>query len=242
MATHEDILAFARKGDSFTIRDLQNYFQSSNVDFRKRSVETQIGRMVKSNVLERIGRGRYVISPNHKSGFIPFFNDEMEKVSNAVRESYPFLNICVWNLDDIKRLSHYASKRDVIYVEVDREATEGVYNLLTNKFPESKIFINPTENEYTYYINGEPAIVVKPLRTEAPCFSDKYGILHPSIEKTMVDVISDTDFTPWQNHEAVRLYETIYEIYEVSITKLMRYALRRSKSERVKKILSEINK
>ncbi len=241
MASRNDILTFARRGKPFTLANLTDHLQAIHVNFIKRSLETQLGRMVKGNELERLGRGLYKIAENYKREFNPHFNKEMEAIAGVIRRSYPFLDICVWSLEDIKRLSHYASKRDVMYVEVDRDAVEGVFSLLTDSLPGHRIFINPTEDEYTYYINATPAIVVKPLRTEAPCRKDSLGILHPSIEKIMVDVIADSDFRPWQDYEAERLFETIFSLYNVSLPKLMRYARRRSKLALVSKILSSIN-
>lgn len=241
MATRNDILTFARNGTPFSVNRLLDYFQSADIDFNRRSLSTQLKRMVVANELRKIDRGYFVISEGAKSQFYPFYNEEMKKIAGIVRSAYPFLEICVWNLDDIKRLSHYATNRDVIYVEVDRDAVEGVFGLLSESFPDRRVFVNPSENEYNYYINGNPAIVVKPLRTEAPCTKDNEGILHPTIEKIMVDIVSDADFTPWQDYESVRLFDTIFTLFDISSSKLMRYARRRSKSDKIKEIISEIN-
>ena len=239
MATRNDILTFARNGFPFSLNRLLDYFQSAAIDFNRRSLSTQLSRMVNTNELRRVKRGCFIISEDQKSEFNPCYNEEMKNIAEIVRSSYPFLDICVWNLEDIKRLSHYASNRDVIYVEVDRDAVEGVFGLLTETLSDRRIFLNPSETEYNYYINRSSALVVKPLRTEAPCIKDNKGILHPSIEKIMVDVVSDEDFTPWQGYETVRLYETIFNLYDVSTSKLMRYAHRRAKSERIRQLLSE---
>lgn len=242
MATRNDILTFARNGDPFSVDNLLSYFKSADIDFNKRSIPTQLWRMVNANELRKVEKDRFIISDDRKSEFHPFYNEEMKGIADIIRDSYPFMDICIWNLDDIKRLSHYATNRDLIFVEVDRDAVEGVFNLLSETFPNRRVFVNPTENEYNYYINGIPAIIIKPLRTEAPVFKDNDGILHPSIEKIMVDVVCDVDFSPWQDYETVRLCETIFSLYDVSSTKLMRYARRRSKSDKITRLISEINR
>ncbi|MDE7421402.1 MAG: hypothetical protein K2N35_14485 [Muribaculaceae bacterium] len=112
----------------------------------------------------------------------------MKKIALTVPSTYLFLDICIWKLDDIKRISHYATNRDVIYVEVNRDAVEGVFSLLSEAFHERRVF-----------------------------------------------------FTPWQDYEAVRPFDTIYTQYDVSSSKLMRYARRRSKSDNIKELISEIN-
>lgn len=241
MATRNDILAFARNGNSFSLDSLANYFQSAAIDVNRRSLAIQLSRMVRSNVLRKDNNGRFIISENHKAEFHPLYDEEMKKIADVIRSAYPFMDICIWSIDDIKRLSHYASNRNVVYVEVDRDAAEGVFELVSRIFSDRRVFINPTENEYTYYINGNSSIIVKPLRTEAPCIKDNEGILHPSIEKIMVDVVSDVDFAPWQDYETVRLFETISSLYTVSSTKLMRYARRRAKGEKIDRLMAEIN-
>ena len=241
MATRNDIIAFARNGIPFSTDSLANYFQSADIDVNRRSLATQLSRLVRSNVLRKDNNGKFIISDDRKAEFHPLYDEEMKKIADVIRSSYPFLDICIWSIDDLKRLSHYASNRNLVYVEVDRDAVEGVFGLLSQVFPDRRVFVNPSENEYTYYINGIPGIIVKPLRTEAPCIKDNKGILHPSIEKIMVDVVSDVDFTPWQDYETVRLFETIISLYTVSLTKLMRYARRRAKVEKINRLMAEIN-
>lgn len=242
MATRNDILTYARNGNPFSVDNLLSYFQSAHIDFNKRSIPTQLRRMVNANELRKVEKDRFIISDDLKSEFHPFYNEEMKKIADIIRDSYPFMEICIWSLDDIKRLSHYATDRDLIFVEVDRDAVEGIFNLLSETISDRKVFVNPTENEYNYYINGTSAIIVKPLRTEAPVFKDDEGILHPTIEKIMVDVVCDVDFTPWQDYETMRLYETILSLYDISSTKLMRYARRRTKSDKITHLISEINR
>lgn len=242
MATKNDILTFARHGESFSVNSLLNYFQSVDIDINRRSLYTQLRRMVDAKELKKLDRGLFIIAADLKSKFHPFYNGEMKRIAKIVSSAYPFLDRCIWSIDDIKRLSHYASNRDVVFVEVDRDAVEGVFNLLSEKFSGRRVFLNPSESEYSYYINGTPSIIVKPLVTEAPCIKDKEGITHPSIEKIMVDVISDVDFTPWQDFEAVRLFDTIFTIYEVATSKLMRYARRRGKSDEIEELVSKIKR
>lgn len=238
MAIQNDILAFATKGQPFTLKELLAYLESNGIDFNRRSVSTQLGRTIKRNLLRRVKRGCFTISDKIRKSFLPFYNSDMAAIADIIRASYPFMDICVWSLEDIKRLSHYASNRDLIYVEVDRDETDGVFTLLSETFPDKRVFVNPTEDEYGYYINGHQAIVIKPLRTEAPCIKDKSGILHPTLEKIMVDIVADADFTPWQGYETTRLYDNILSIYNISTTKLMRYARRRGKSERIAQLIS----
>lgn len=240
MATKNDILTFAQHGAPFSVNRLLNYFQSADIAFNRRSLYTQLRRMVDAKELKKLDRGLFIRTADLKSKFHPFYNEEMKRIAKVISSAYPFLDICIWSIDDIKRLSHYASNRDVVFVEVDRDAVEGVFNLLSEKFSGRRVFLNPSESEYSYYINGTPSIIVKPLVTEAPCLKDKEGITHPSIEKIIVDVISDVDFTPWQDFEAVRLFDTIFAMYEVATSKLMRYARRRGKSDEIEELVSKI--
>lgn len=228
MVIQKDILNYADSRSSFTPKELLSYFESQGRDFSKRTVETQLFRLVKNNTLVKLKRGVYCLSDAYRERFIPYFDDEMARVEEIVKSTYPLLNICVWNIRDIKNLSHYVTKHDIIYVELDRDAMEGAFVRLEEEIEGRRVFLNPTLQEYSYYISGRPSIVVRPLVTEAPLIAVNH-YLSTSVEKILVDVVSDHDFDFWHDYEALRLYDTALSRYDINFSKLQRYARRRGK-------------
>jgi hypothetical protein len=82
-------------------------------------------------------------------------------------------------------------------------------------------------------------ILVKPMITEAPVVSVE-GILIPTLEKILVDLISDKENQKESNQRKLRFLQMI-ETYPVHIPRLMRYAARKGKKEEVEKLLGELN-
>lgn len=240
MVSQNDILQFAHDKDTFSANDLVKYFESIGIKFSKDSLYKRLRRMVSEGYLLKPSFGLYSVPTESKTHFIPCFSKEMEEIESFIKCSYPFLDLCIWNLMDIKSLSHYVSKADIIYVEVDRDAMEGVFSRLSDFIKERRVFLTPSENDYPLYVNSQPSIVVKPLISQAPLLKSVQGSSRTSIEKILVDVVSDSDFIPWQGYESLRLYETAFDRYNINTSKLTRYASRRGKSEEVKQTIEDI--
>lgn len=240
MVSQNDILQFAKDKASFSANDLVKYFESIGIQFSKGSIYTRLRRMVAEGFLIKSSFGLYAFSMESKARFLPYFNKEMEDIENFIRSNYPFLDLCVWNLVDIKSLSHYISKADIIYIEVDRDAMEGVFSRLSDFVTNRRVFLTPSEDDYPLYVNSQPSVVIKPLISQAPLLRYHKNSSRTTIEKILVDVISDSDFTPWQDYESLRLYETAFDRYNINNSKLLRYASRRGKAEEVKQTIEDI--
>lgn len=240
MVSQNDILQFARDKVTFSANDMVKYFESVGLRFSKGSLYMHLNRLVDAGYLLKPSYGLYSVANETKTRFLPHFNKEMEEIENFIKSNYPFLDICVWNLADIKSLSHYVSKADIIYVEVDRDAVEGVFSRLSEAIKNRRVFLTPSEDDYPLYINSQPSIVVKPLISQAPLLKYRQCSSRTSIEKILVDVVSDSDFVPWQGYESLRLYETAFDRYNINISKLTRYASRRGKTEEVKQTIEDI--
>ena len=84
------------------------------------------------------------------------------------------------------------------------------------------------------------AVVVRPLIAEAP-LSSYQGINTPSIEKILVDIVSDKEFDYAGGAELYHIYTNAIESVDVNQKKLLRYASRRNRKERIEQILNSIN-
>jgi hypothetical protein len=83
-------------------------------------------------------------------------------------------------------------------------------------------------------------ILVKPMVSEAPLVSIE-GITIPSLEKILVDQLSDREYSHEDPaHKKKRFLQTL-ETYSVHIPKLLRYAARKGKKEEVESLLKELD-
>jgi hypothetical protein len=95
----------------------------------------------------------------------------------------------------------------------------------------------PSLTDFERYINGNEAIIIRPLITEAPIQMID-GINTPAIEKILVDIVRDIEFSFLQGSEINHVYTTIFERHSVNKNKLLRYATRRGRKQEVEQLLN----
>ena len=125
-----------------------------------------------------------------------------------------------------------------IYVEVEKDASEFVFDYL--KADGVKAFYKPDQDMVYRYINlDERNVFVKNLVSEAPLQKIE-GILVSTLEKILVDIYCDQDFSYLQGSEYERIAENAMTIFNINKTKLLRYAKRRGVKEELEKIYNEL--
>ena len=94
----------------------------------------------------------------------------------------------------------------------------------------------PSSTDFERYINTNEAIIVRLLVSESP-LQLVDGINTPSIEKILVDIIGDVEFSFLQGVEIDYVYNTIFEKHNINKSKLLRYATRRGRKQIVEELL-----
>lgn len=237
MVRQADIIAYARTRPEFSCREMVHSFRENNLAFSQATVTSCLNMLTETGVLRKVKRGVFAISDTKQQPFVPFYDEEMQALENLIRNDFHFIRFCVWNSSDIKHFSHYVVNMNVIFVDVERVAMEQVFNLLLNANLDRQVYLNPSSDDYTYYIYGKPTIVVRPLVSEAPLIAYAGDSNRLSIEKLLVDVAIDSDFISFQEFESLRLYRNALDTSIINETKLLRYASRRGCKDKIKTIL-----
>jgi len=117
-------------------------------------------------------------------------------------------------------------------VEVEKDALEPVFFWL--KDAKYNVALDPTEDYIYKYLSGDgEKVVVKPVLSEAP-LQIINDITVPSLEKILVDIVSDKVlFDSQQGSELRNIYAEAFRKYSVITDRLLRYASRRSKREEI---------
>jgi hypothetical protein len=90
-----------------------------------------------------------------------------------------------------------------------------------------------------YVASKKEPIIITSLITEAP-LEEIDGVKTTTLEKVLVDICSnETLFSSQQGAELTRIYETAFEKYTISETKLLRYATRRNKKEVIEQLINK---
>lgn len=237
MVRQADIIAYARTRPEFSRREMLCSFKEHNIPFSSATIASSLVALTEAGVLRKVRRGVFAIADTRQQPFVPFFDDEMQSLESMIRIKFPFIRFCTWSSNDLKRFSHYVVNMDIIYVDVERTAMEAVFSSLINTDLERQVYLNPSSNDYSYYIYGKPTIVVRPLISEAPLIPYANDSNRIAVEKLMVDVAIDDDFISFQDYEALRFYRNIIDICIVNEAKLLRYATRRGCKDQIKNIL-----
>ncbi len=232
------IIEIAGKQQTITINEAYQYCLM-NCECKKSYIEKRLTLMVSRGKLARTGRGIYsFIDKIDKASFHPFITEDIKTLCNSIKAKYPFTNFCIYEGTWISPFLHHLASNQTIYVEVERNASEFVFDYLRSR--NINVYYRPDEDMIYKYIDlNERNIFVKNLVSESPLQKiDEIPI--PSLEKLLVDIYCDPDFYYLQDNEYHRIAENATTIYTINRTKMLRYAQRRGTKEELERIFNDI--
>ncbi len=238
MATITDILHFATTNSQFTRKELIAYMEKQKQTVSPNALSIQLNRLLESNGLVRLERGVYCMPATSQRNFIPFNSDEIRQLNLQLKEQFPFANYCVWSSKTLTSYMHHIPNLNYIYIDVERDVTESVFNYLKDN-SNIRVFICPDSENFNRYINGSESIIVRTLISEAPLHMLE-GFKIPTIEKILVDIVGDVEFEFIQGAEISDFYKNIIGQHSINNRKLMRYASRRGRRQQVDNLINNV--
>lgn len=235
MVTTNEILKFALKHKEFTRKELVSDFGSRNQIKSSGSLSEQLNRLLKTGQITRIERGLYRLSNDVRENFSVLCSEEMKQINQQIKTQFPFANYCLWSASTLMPYMHHIPNLNLLFVDVEREVAESVFNLL-NSDSKKRVFLKPSLTDIERYISSNDVIIIRPLISESPLQMIE-GINTPRIEKVLVDIVVDVEFSFLQGSEINYVYTTIFEKHNVNKNKLLRYATRRGRKEEVEQRL-----
>lgn len=126
-------------------------------------------------------------------------------------------------------------------LEIEKDVAESVFYHL--KEGGKDVYLNPSEEILNKYaIHKTEPIIITYLTTEAPV-QQIDSVKTTTLEKMLVDIYCDPVlFSAYQGAEMKQIYQTAFDKYHVSESKMLRYANRRNKKEEVEKLINQIIK
>ncbi|MDE5808922.1 MAG: hypothetical protein K2H59_01410 [Muribaculaceae bacterium] len=219
------ILSYAENRDLFRFSDLFSYLNNI-FEISKVTLSWYIRRLLDDNILFKLGRGVYTSRVAPTSEYIPRVSNKSLKVAKAISKTFPYINICVFDGENIADFQHHLSTNNIHYVEVDRDAVESVFHFL--KQEGCTVYLNPDKDfAYKNIDISKEAFVVKPLISESPIMEIR-GVKTPRLEKILVDILCDDDKDYLHGNEWYRIFENAHNMYYINRSMLLRYASRRN--------------
>lgn len=221
------ILEYSAQTNTFGIEDLWNWI-SAIAKYSRNTVTCLLYRLVEAGDIIRVSKGLYAKAA-HKTVFRVEPTDKEIALVNKIKAKYPFAPLCVYNGAVLSPIQHHLSSNNITYVETDRSAVESIFNYLRDD--DDKVWLTPDSDFLYKYIDlAKGGIIVKPLVTESPVQTIN-GVTTPTLEKLLVDIRKDPDFSYFQGLEADRMFEIADSLYVINKTRLNRYARRRGIKE-----------
>ena len=205
------IIQYAEKQKSFSTNDLL-YSLSKLYKWSYSTIKCNITKLLDEGVLSKISKGVYCLTTS-------------KNIFSLLTKKFPFATFCVYNGRVLSALQHHLSENNITYVETNKEAVESVFGFLKdNGFT---VYQCPNSDFVYRYIDlKNEAIIVKPLVSESP-MENIDGVNVPTIEKLLVDIQKDDDFSYLQGAESENMLENAQTLFHINLSKLVRYGKRR---------------
>lgn len=241
MTAVNQIIDIAKKQDGiFTRKDLLNVVRSGTKNISEGSLVVLLNRMIAENKIIRVSYGKYKLNEDLKHEFLYEPNEFMLSLNKHIKEKFPFIDYCIWQPSVFASMMLHVPAVRTTLVDVEREAMESVFMSLQNVESEIPIFLNPSQEDVDRYITNRDLIIVRPLVKEAP-LDVINGCPVPTLEKMLVDAISDKELQHLQGNELYTIYSNAFSDYAIKKTRLLRYAARRNRKQKVEQIINTIN-
>ena len=240
MTASEAILNYAvRHGGVFSRKDLLNEITRQQMGIKASAISLQINRMVASGILHRTGRGEYEVTKVGLPELVYHPSQFEQDVYMKLKKQYPLVDFCIWSPKVLVPFMMNVPNVNYVFVDVEKDCMETFFNALQGMELNRNVLLTPTLVECNRYLTGTDSIVVRHLIGQSP-LTVVDGCTVPRIEKILVDVIGDNELFFASGIETYNIYEFALERNHINKSKLMRYATRRNRKEKVEQLLHEI--
>lgn len=221
---------------NFSRADIVNAFEANGIKLSPPLLKKRLQEMLDSGTIARVGRNAYCIPEKGERIYTYQYSDLANDVADVVAESHPLLNFSISELIQINEFVNHQIAHNVVFLSVEDEVADFVFDTLKEKFP-GKVLLNPNVELFHQYWYDN-MIVIGKLITEAP--KGKQMPWHARIEKVLVDILNEP---LWQESvgesEMPTIYEDAFSRYVIDESCLFRYAQRRTAEKRIRKFIAE---
>ena len=240
MTASEAILNYVvRHGGVFHRKDLLLDISRQQTGIKDSAITLQINRMTASGILRRIGRGEYELIQNGLPEYVYQPSEEEKSIFIKLKQQFPLLGMCIWSPSVLASFMLHVPDIGYTFVDVEKDGMETVFHFLQDMELGRNILLSPSHTDCERYLTGSDAIVVRQLIGQSP-LTVVDGCIVPRIEKILVDVIGDNELFFASGSETYNIYEFAFERNRINKSKLLRYASRRNRKEKVVQIIQTI--
>jgi len=234
MSLNEIIYEYALGHGRFSVRELVD-FVSDKYDYSSSYIVKQLQDLVAKGTMRRTCRGMYELNIAIKPRFSAYPDNDIKSLYNHLKEQFPFVNFCIWNVRDLLPLMHDVPNVRMTIVYCDKVAVTAVSEAIVS-ITDRLVLPSPDEYVLENLAYGREVIVVNPLISRSPIVTLD-GVPCPRLEKILVDILCDKELAYVRGMESLYIYATALENYRLNIKTLKRYASRRNRDADVEELL-----
>jgi hypothetical protein len=210
---------------------LKDYY---NKPYHETTYRWRIYDLKDRGIIQNIGRGIYAF-PNTQKIFQPLITPEAVKLYEDIRKSLPYTNIALTDTTWYNEFMIHQVFKTYIVINVEKDTELSVFNSLPAEYKQS--YINPRKEIFDFYIpHVDQPVIINSMISESP-LSEINGIMISSLEKLLVDLVSDELLYTAQQEERAAIFENAHKKYFLNLNKLRRYARRRNRIEQMEELI-----
>lgn len=203
----------------------------------KATVNWRIYELVKKGILERVGKGKFMWGSETK--FQPTVSIQLKQLNHKIKAKFPFISYCLWDNGMIKPFHQHLPGSRFTLIDVEKEVLESVFVFFKEEYKNT--YLKPAKEMMdTYVMSDNDSIIIRQLISEAPV-QGVDGIPTVTIEKMLVDIYTDREFEYLKGSELLLIFKNIFDRFTVNKSKLLRYAGRKGKQEKILRFLEDNN-
>lgn len=220
----------------FTRKELLESFRMAGYMLSEASFYKRIEELVKDGQIIRVGRNVYSLPDDKRLLYEYKYSELAEEVAQEISQEYPYVNFSIFEFVQLNDFVNHLIAHNVIFLSVDTEVIEFVFESLKEKYP-GKVLINPSIEIYHQYWSDNMIVILK-LTTEAP--KGQKIPWHTRLEKLLVDIVAEPLLLESISQgEYPQIYTDAFERYIIDENGLFRYARRRRATSKIKKLIGE---
>jgi len=230
-----------RDQKTVSVDELYQFYKEKEPTLPRSTLRWRVHELNNKGILRRVKRGVYKLGSEVRE-WKPEISKELKTIASKLSNEFPYLTFCIWSTKWLLNFTQHLPTKYFTLVDVERDTEESVFYYLQDIQKKSRVFLKPSRDEVQKYLgSSENPLVVRPLISQAPLMRVN-EVQVPKLEKLMVDLVADAIlFNAFQGKELKTIYSNIVEKYDVNLSTLKRYSLRRNKWDEVKEYLKETN-
>ncbi len=202
-------------------------------------LQTQLDRLVASGRLIKTGWGEYQLGEGTKPKLQLSLKPETKGMAEYLKTSYPLADFCIWDAASVIPFMLHVPNIKMVIVDVERILEQSFPDAIRERYPSMMVLPNPTKEEFIKFGSTRDCIVLHTLTTEAPIDTFE-GMPVPTAEKMLVDIVLNPEFEFLQGSELPRIYQEAFNDFDISRSRLLRYARRRYGEDKIQHLLDRI--